>query len=78
MLVHACKYTCVSFNLQDLYDFKFGVHDQYVLFLWFSLSLDCVSTRADDGRCGKEASSSQNYLGHQLPDSMNRPHHITA
>lgn len=39
--------TCIEvlhvFHLQDLNDLELGVHNQYVLFLRFSLSLDCVS-----------------------------------
>lgn len=52
------------FYLEDLNDLKLGVHDQNVLFLRFGLGLDRVPTGAVVRSCGKEASSSQNYLGH--------------
>lgn len=51
-------------HLQNLDDFELGVHDQYVLFLWFCLSFDCVSIGAVVQSRGKETPSSQDYLGH--------------
>lgn len=64
--------------LKNLYDLELRVHDHDVFSLWFSLCLNHITLWLMSWRGGQQAASSQHYLGHQLPNSMNGLHHITA
>lgn len=65
-------------HLQDLNDLQLCVHHHDVLSLRFSLCFNHVSLWLM-GWCGvQQATASKHNLCHQLPNSMNGLHHVTA
>lgn len=65
-------------HLQDLDDLQLCVHHHDVLSLRFSLRFNHVALRLM-GWCGvQQATASKHNLCHQLSNSMNGLHHVTA
>lgn len=64
--------------LQNLNDLELCVHDHDIFSLRFSLSFNHIALRLMSWCGGQQTASSQHHLGHQLPNSVNGLHHITA